>query len=74
MDLENCQKKILEADRERTNNIDQFVCDLTEEWLFRLAKLAGIEFDHRQWLDDEWPDREDEIRTQLMERIGDIEI
>ena len=74
MNLNNCQKLILKADHERTNNIEQFVCGLTEEWLFRLAKLAGIEFDHHLWLDDEWPDNEDEIRTQLMELLSEIEI
>ena len=72
MNLNNCQKLILKADRERTNNIDQFVCDLTEEWLFRLAKLAGIEFDHRTWID--WPRNMDQLRTKLTEQIMEIDI
>jgi hypothetical protein len=53
--------------------IDQFTEDLTFDALIIWADILKVEHDEGMWLDDEWPDRESELRTKVaeaMERVG----
>ncbi len=50
-------------------NIEQFVDELSFDLLVILGKALGLPFDHTQWLDDEFPDREGELRVALVERL-----
>ncbi len=41
--------------------------------LIKLADKLGVRHDEDLWLDDEWPDKEDELRVavaEAMERVG----
>ncbi len=49
---------------------EQFVEDITTEALFTWCDIYGIPHNEDQWLDDEWPKREDELRVKLAERMG----
>jgi len=37
--------------------------------LLELCHALGIRPGHERWLDDEWPDREDELRVRVMDKI-----
>ncbi len=53
--------------------IVQLVEDLELGSLIGWADIFGVEHDEEQWLDDEWPDREDELRVavaEAMQRVG----
>ena len=53
--------------------ITQFVDDLSFDVLLSWADMLGVEHDEKQWLDDEWPNRDSELRVEVgeaMESIG----
>lgn len=53
--------------------IDQFVEDLEFDVLVCWADTLGIEHDEKQWLDDDWPDKDSELRTSVgdaMRKVG----
>lgn len=48
----------------------QFVEDMTLDVLCFWADILNVEYD--QWLDDEWPDREDDLRVAVAEAMGKV--
>jgi hypothetical protein len=53
--------------------ISQFTEDLTFDALLVWADILKIEHNHEQWLDDDYPEKESELRTAMaeaMERVG----
>ncbi|KKM86007.1 hypothetical protein LCGC14_1283390 [marine sediment metagenome] len=59
--------------RKMKPNIEQFVDELDFDMLIILARGLGLPFDHTQWTDDQWPDKEDELRVALAERLQEVE-
>lgn len=52
----------------------EIVEGLCFETLIRCADLLEVTHNYEQWLDDEWPDKEDELRVKVaeaMEKLGD---
>lgn len=49
--------------------IDQFVGDLKFEVLIIWADILNVEHDEDMWLDDMWPDAEEELRTEVAEAM-----
>ena len=52
-----------------TDLIEQFVEDLSFDALISWADTLGIEHDENQWLDDEWPRKDNELRVRVSEAI-----
>ncbi len=50
----------------------QFVEDLDFDVLIGWADLFGIDHDYKSWLDDDYPDKESELRGQLAEAMGKV--
>ncbi len=51
----------------------QFVDDLPFDVLIEWANILGVEHDEKQWLDDEWPEKDSEQRAKVaeaMEKVG----
>ena len=54
--------------------IDQFIEDLDFKVLIIWADILGVEHDEDMWLDDMWPDAENELRVQVgdaMRKVGE---
>jgi len=45
--------------------IDQFVEDIDFDTLIMWADTLGVEHDEGQWLDDMWPDRDNDLRMSV---------
>ena len=52
--------------------IANLVNGLTEDSLFIWTMLFKVDNDHSQWLDDEWPDKLDDLRTKLTETMIEL--
>ena len=55
-----------------TDLIEQFVEDLEFDVLLGWADLFKVEHNEKHWLDDEWPDKEDELRVEVADSMGKI--
>jgi len=49
--------------------IQQWVEKLTPDNLFWWADFFEVDKDHENWLDDEYPDKTDDLRTRLVETM-----
>lgn len=52
--------------------IDHLVDRLSFDHLRKWADRFDVAYDHSQWLDDEWPDKEDELRTDLADAMKEL--
>ena len=50
----------------------QFVEDLEFDTLLVWADILKVSPDENQWLDDDWPDREDDLRVAVAEAMGKV--
>ncbi len=53
--------------------ITQFVEDMHMDTLITWAAILSVPHDKYSWLDDEWPDKEDELRVavaEAMQKVG----
>ncbi len=55
-----------------TGLIEQFVEDLDFDMLIDWADILNVEHDEKNWLDDEWPDKENELRVAVAEAMRNI--
>ncbi len=56
-----------------TDLIEQFVEDLSFDALVVWADILGVEHDEKQWLDDDWPMKDNELRVcvaEAMDKVG----
>ena len=62
---------LLIKENEMTLNdfVTQFVEDLDFDVLIGWADMFGIDHDYKSWLDDDYPDKESELREQLVEAM-----
>jgi hypothetical protein len=54
-------------------DIDDLINQFTEDLAFDALLIWAVEHNQEQWLDDDWPDKENELRTavaEAMERVG----
>ncbi len=56
----------------RANCVESVVERTTFEDLLQWAWLLKVDENHNQWLDDEWPDREDELRVKVGEVLDKL--
>ena len=54
------------------NLIDQFVEDLDFDVLIIWADILGVEHEEKSWLDDMWPDKESELRVEVMNAMAKV--
>ena len=52
--------------------INQFTEDLDFDALIGWADLFGIDHDYKSWFDDDYPDKESELRGQLAEAMNKV--
>lgn len=52
--------------------VEQFVGDLDFEVLIIWADVLKVDHDEDSWLDDEYPDRENELRVGVAEALGNV--
>ncbi len=52
--------------------IDQFIDDLEFDVLIDWADILGVDRDEISWFDDEWPEREIELRDAVADAIKKI--
>lgn len=52
--------------------IDQFVEDLDFDVLIIWADILNVEHEENSWLDDMWPELENELREKVGEAIAQI--
>jgi len=50
-----------------TSVTEQYVEDMSFGALIAYCNIYGVDHDEEQWLDDEWHDKESELRVKLME-------
>jgi len=55
-----------------TDLIDQFISDLEFDVLIAWADMLKVPHDEDMWFDDEWPDREDELRVKVAGALGQV--
>lgn len=48
---------------------EQFVEELDFKQVCEFTEVLGIENDSDQWLDDEWPDKESELRVKVAKQL-----
>ena len=49
--------------------LSQYADDLHFEALIDFCNIYKVPHNETEWLDDEWPDKEDELRTKLAEAM-----
>ena len=54
---------------EKEDLINQFVETLDFDKLIALADILDVEHEEKQWLDDEYPDKEDELGLRVAEAM-----
>lgn len=57
---------------DRDDLIDQLVSDLALDVLVGWADILNVEHDFEQWLDDDYPDKEDELRVKVAEAMRKV--
>jgi len=60
------------GDNEMTHYPEQFVESLPFSTLLIWADIVKVPHDEDQWIDDEWPDKEDELRVAVAEAMGKV--
>ncbi len=53
-------------DKNTAVEIEQLVEDMPFDTLILWADLLGVEHNEKQWFDDEWPDKENELRVAVV--------
>ena len=48
---------------------NQFAEDLEFGVLIGWADILAVDHNENEWLDDEWPDREDELRAEVADAL-----
>ncbi len=61
--------KQLKSDR----NYAQYVGKMSFDELIMEADMLGVGHDEEHWLDDEWPDKEDGLRSDVIDAIGSLD-
>ncbi len=51
---------------------DSFVESMSLTLVIAWANLLGIEHDKESWLDDEYPEKEDDLRVSLAEKMAQV--
>jgi hypothetical protein len=51
----------------------QYVEDLAFDSLLIEADNLGVPHDEECWLDDEWPDKDDELRVRVTNALNELE-
>ena len=54
-------------------NFQQYVESLAHDSLIIEADNLGVAHDEECWLDDEWPDKEDELRVRVINALNELE-
>lgn len=54
-------------------NYAQYVQDMSFEHLIMEADMLGVTHDEEHWLDDEWPDKEDQLRVDVIGAVGGLD-
>ncbi len=53
-------------------NIEVFVESMDLAIVIAWADRLGVEHDKESWLDDEYPDKENDLRDRLAEKMGQV--
>lgn len=51
----------------------KYIDDLSTEDLIGLANELKVQHNSEQWLDDEWPDKEDDLRVDVEEEMRRVD-
>ena len=52
--------------------VNQFVSDLDFDVLVGWCDIFGIDHEEEMWLDDDWPDKDMELRGELADKMFDV--
>ena len=70
---ETCSSPLFFGDKMPRNIIDivyEFIDALEFDALIKWADLLGVEHEEKMWFDDEWPDRENNLRVDVGEAMA----
>ncbi len=51
------------------HNYNQYVGQMSFDKLIMEADMLGVPHDEEHWLDDEWPDKEDDLRRDVIDAV-----
>ena len=57
----------------KDSNYPQYVQSMSFDELIMEADMLGVDHDEEHWLDDEWPDKEDALRVDVISAVGGLE-